>query len=109
MKVCAVSFALRTTALVGTASVRAAVEASGGDITHAHELASWAIALTVEIAEAELPRLHAELERIGAVWLNGAESLLGSGGAGEAALVLLHVEFTGEDMDRRVKVPAVPG
>lgn len=114
MSFVSISVALRASSLAGTALVRDAVERSGGLITDAREISSWAVALTVETERARLESLHGLLTHGGAIWLDGSDLRLSelAGRAGEGSdpvTVLVHVEFINDEPERPVKVPAVPG
>jgi hypothetical protein len=110
-----VSLAMRATALLGMARARTAIETAGGMITYANELASWSIALTVEIDRLKLSALHAQLGQSGVIWLEGSENRLLERASRHAesppgeVIVLLHIEFISDEPERRLKVPAVPG
>jgi hypothetical protein len=115
MEVLAISFAVHATAIVGTARIRTAIESAGGVITHANELSSWAIALTVEILGYKLRDLDNLLTQDGVVWLDNTESRLRKLAVELAetisndVIVLMHVEFVSNEPERRIKVPMVPG
>ena len=115
MEVVSVSLALRASTLVGTARIRDAIDAAGGTITRAHELSSWAFALTVELSTSRVEALLAQLAAHDVVWLDDGEVRLRSRCASSASeppreiIVLMHVELINDDPERRLKIPAVPG
>jgi hypothetical protein len=115
VEIFSLSLAMRATAFDGTARAREAIETAGGMITHANQLASWTIALTVEIDSLKLSAFHTELGQSGVIWLDGSENRLREQASRLAespsrdVIVLLHIEFISDEPERRIKVPAVPG